>query len=133
LFHQRPHWQTINETARPVWILKWNTIPKPSEHDGGGFAKTGWNVDESRIAFRAAGQPFGFETVIAFATRKATLVVVGRRFFRGGLKKAVELKSAHGSPPSRRVDARCLVIDCLCKFDVTPRPNPRFFFLAGFI
>jgi hypothetical protein len=30
------------------------------------------------------------------------------------LKKGVELKSAHGSPPSRRVDAKCLVIDGLC-------------------
>jgi hypothetical protein len=114
LFHQRPHWQTINETARPLRILKLNTIPKPSEHDGGGFAKTGWNVDEPRIAFRVAGQPFGFGTVIAFATRKATLVVVGRQFFRGGLKKAVESRRDHSSPPFRHVDARCLVIDGLC-------------------
>jgi hypothetical protein len=94
--------------------FKLNTIPKPCKRNGGGFAKTSWNVDEPRIAFRIAGQPFGFGTVIAFATRKTTLVVVGRRFAGGGLKKVAELRQAHGSPPSRRVDARCLVIDGLC-------------------
>ena len=100
LLHQRPHWQAINESARPLRILKLNTIPKPCERDGGGFAETGWDVDESGIAFRATGQPFGFGTAIAFTTRNATLVVVGRRFFRGGLKKAVELRRDHNSPPS---------------------------------
>jgi hypothetical protein len=53
------------------------------------------------------------------------LEVVGRRFLRGGLKKAVELRRHHGSPPSRHVDARCLAIDCLCKFGVAPGLNPR--------
>jgi hypothetical protein len=74
-----------------------NAIPKPREHDCGGLAETGWDVG---IAFRAAGQPFGFGTAIAFTTRNATLVVVGRRFFRGGLKKAAELRRDHNSPPA---------------------------------
>jgi hypothetical protein len=72
--------------------FKLNTIPKPRERDGGGFAKTSWDVDELRIAFRAADQPFGFGTVIAFTTGKATLVVVGRQFFRDGLKEVVKLR-----------------------------------------
>ena len=39
LLHQRPHWQAINEAARPVRILKLDTIPQPGKHDGGSFAK----------------------------------------------------------------------------------------------
>jgi hypothetical protein len=35
---------------RPLRILKVNTIPKPCEHDGGCFAKTGWDVYELRTA-----------------------------------------------------------------------------------
>ena len=60
--------------------MKLNTIPKPCEHVGGGFAGTGWNVNELRIAFCAADRPFGFGTAIALTTRKAALVVAGRRF-----------------------------------------------------
>jgi hypothetical protein len=92
-----------------------NTIPKPGENDGGGFSKTSRDVDESRTAFRAAGQPFGFGTVIAVTAREARLVIVWRRFARGGLKKSVGRKSAHDLPPSRNADAKCLVMDCLFK------------------
>lgn len=75
-------------------------VPKPCEHDDGGFAETGWDVDELGTAFRATGQPFGFGTAIPFTIRNAMLVVVGRRFFRGGLEKAVELRRDRNSPPS---------------------------------
>ena len=63
-----------------------STIPKPCEHDGGGFAKTGWDVDESRIAFRATGEPSSFGTAIAFTTCQAALIVVGS-VVRGPVKK----------------------------------------------
>src|SRR6266568_1828737 len=93
LLHERPHWQTIDETARPLRILKSNTVPKPREHDGGGFAETGRNIDELRMASRARIVPC-----------QTGLVVIGR-VARGGLKKGVERKSAHDSPPSRHTDA----------------------------
>jgi hypothetical protein len=50
LLYERPHWQAINETARPSFAMRSirldNTIPKPCEHHGGGFAETGWDVDQ---------------------------------------------------------------------------------------
>jgi len=101
LAHERPHWQAINESARPLRILNLNTVPKPCEHDGSGFAETGWDIYELRAAGRARIVP-----------RQTGLVVVGR-VARGRLKKGVEQNPAHDSPPSRRVDAKCLVIDCI--------------------
>jgi hypothetical protein len=44
-----------------------NTVPKPCEYNGGGFAETRWNVDELRIAGRAR-----------IAPRQTRLVVIGR-------------------------------------------------------
>ena len=114
-----PSWHAINEPMRPLRISKLNTIPKPCEHDGGGFAKTGWDVDELGTAGRARIVP-----------RQTGLIGVGR-VARGGLKEGVEWKPAHGSPPFRGVDARCLVMDCLSSFDVAPRPNPQCFFRGG--
>src|ERR1700722_20233690 len=87
LLHERPHCQPINESARPIRISKLNTIPKPCEHDGGGFAQTGWDVAELRAAGRAR-----------IVRRQTGLIVVGR-IARGGLKKYVEQRSAHFSPP----------------------------------
>jgi hypothetical protein len=51
---------------------------------------------------------------VKFSPHQTGLVVIGRWFAGGGLKKVAELWQTHGSPPSRRVDARCLVIDGLC-------------------
>jgi hypothetical protein len=114
LFHERSHRQAINEAARPLGILEVSAIPKPRERDSGSLAEASRYVNELRMAIRTAGQPFVFGTVISFTTRKATLVVVGCRLAGGGLKKVVESKPVHNSPPSRHVDARCLVIDGLC-------------------
>jgi hypothetical protein len=61
------HLQAVNKTTWPRWILKLNTIPNPRERDGGGFAKTSRNVDESRIAGRAR-----------IALWQTGLVVIGR-------------------------------------------------------
>ena len=71
LAHERPHWQAINESARPSFamleIRLGNTIPKPCVHDGGGLAESGRDIDELRAAGRARIVP-----------RQTGLVVVGR-------------------------------------------------------
>jgi hypothetical protein len=67
-----------------------NVIPEPGQYDGGRFAKSGRVVDQLRTAVCPTGQPLSFGTAIAFATCKATLVVVRRRFFCGGSEKVVE-------------------------------------------
>ena len=66
------------------------------------FIEEGKNVDELRIT--------GYARI---ALCQTGLIVIGR-VTRDGSKKYAESKSAHGSPPSRRVDARCLIIDSLC-------------------
>jgi hypothetical protein len=65
-----------------------NTIPKPSKNDSGGFAETGWDVDELRPAVLAG-----------IVLRQTGLIVVGH-IARGGLKKGIERKLDHGWPPS---------------------------------
>ena len=82
LFHECPHGQTIDETARPFGIGDWGLgigdmqpVPEPGEGDGGGFAETSGDVDELRAAWRAS-----------IAPRQAGLVVVGG-VAGGGLEK----------------------------------------------
>src|ERR1035441_2548161 len=51
----------------------------------------------------------------------------------GRVKKTVDARSVHGSPPSRQVAARCLIIDCLCKLGVAPGANPRCIFPSAYM
>jgi hypothetical protein len=79
LFDECPHWQAINETARPIGVLGANTIPKPCQNGGGCFAKTSWNVDELRMTDRTS-----------VTSRQAGLVAIGRTTTRSGSKKGIE-------------------------------------------
>ena len=67
--------QAINEAARPLRILKLNTIPNPCEHDGGGFGKTSGDVDELRTTISPIIKPLSLDAPLAFATCKSALVV----------------------------------------------------------
>ena len=78
--------QAINEPTRPLRILKLNTVPKPCEYNGGGFAKAGWNVDELRMAGRANAKGFRFVRISVGAAGQSTWVVIGL-VARGGLEK----------------------------------------------
>jgi hypothetical protein len=91
--------QAINEAARPLRILKLNTIPNPCEHDGGGFGKTSGDVDELRTAGCAR-----------IATSKPSLVV---EWFMAGcaIEKLVEARQVHRSPPSIISFSRCLTLN----------------------
>jgi hypothetical protein len=68
--------------------FKLNTIPNPRKRSGGGFVKTSWNIDELKTAVLAG-----------IVHRQTGLVVIGH-IARGGLKKGIERKLAHGWPPS---------------------------------
>jgi len=60
------------------------SVPEPGQHDCGGFAQTGGDVDEARFAGRATGKQLRLGIArISLAVREATLVVIrlvsGRR------------------------------------------------------
>jgi len=85
------------------------------------------DVDELRMAFRGAGQPFGFGTVVAFATGKAALVVVRRRLLGDGLKKVVVLKLAHVWPPFPVSNAKYPVMSYLFLSDICAKAKSALF------
>src|ERR1039458_4724755 len=93
--------QAINEAARPLRILKLNTIPNPCEHGGGGFAKTSGDVDELRT-----------DRCARIATSKPSLVV---EWFMAGcaIEKLVEARQVHRLPPSIISFSRCLTLNCM--------------------
>ena len=102
LLSECSHRPAIDEAAWPLRILKLNTIPKPCEHEGGGFAETGWDVGE----LRAAG-------CARIATGKPSLVVEWFMAARCAIEKPVEARRVHNSPPSTISFSRCLLLNCM--------------------
>jgi len=107
--------------------LEVNAIPEPGQDDGGGFAETGGDVDELRMAFRVAGPPFGFGTVIAFAAGKTALVVVRRSLLCDGLKKVIVMKRAQVWPPFPTSNAKYPVMNYLCLSDICAKAKSARF------
>ena len=115
LFHQGPHRQAKSEAARPLRILKLNTIPKPCEHDGGCFAEAGWNVDELRTTISPI-----------VATSKPSLVVewfMARGAIKRAIEKTVEARRVHRSLPSPTSLSRCPILNCM-KFPQSRQSGP---------
>ncbi len=108
LFHQRSHWQAINQAARPLRIIELNTIPKPGEDDCGGLAEAGWDVDELRAAAGAAPKPlFLVAGLKVLSTSQTPLVIIWRPFLsHRSLKELVEVHWLLSQVPGLYFDFR---------------------------
>ncbi|MCI0534794.1 MAG: hypothetical protein L0Z50_06175 [Verrucomicrobiales bacterium] len=59
-------------------------VPEPGQNDGGGFAKTGWDINQTRVAVGSTGKPFLLATIAPFAGREPALIIKRALLMSGG-------------------------------------------------